>query len=50
MIGPSMQAEKMFGFFLQAAANLVPTEVSADVCDGEAISNQECIEFQSIIK
>lgn len=48
--GPSMQIEKMFGLFLQTAANLVPAKVGADVCNREAISNQESIEFQAVIK
>lgn len=40
----------MFGFFLQAATNLVPTEIGADVCDGEVVANQEGIDLQAVIK
>lgn len=40
----------MFGLFLQTTANLVPTEVGTNVCNRQAISNQEGVHLQTVIK
>lgn len=49
MINPSVQVCKMLALLLQTTTHLAPAEVGTDVHNGEAVSHQESLEFQSII-
>jgi hypothetical protein len=48
--GPPVQTQEVLGLLLQTAAHLVPTEIGADVGDGQTVPHEEGVELQPIVQ
>lgn len=50
VLGPTVQVVQPFGLLLQLRNYLDPAVVGTDVCDRQAVSHQERVQFKSIVQ
>jgi hypothetical protein len=49
MMRPSMQVREVLALLLHATADLVPTEIGADVSNAQRFPHQEGVQLQSVV-